>query len=91
MTISYSLLIFYFPLDFVIPSEVELQDNTSKICINVLIIDDDVIERSNESAVIIFSSDDDSELIFEHNSIQLIILCKLILHVNFLNQYTAAL
>lgn len=78
-------MIFYVPLDFTIPSEVELEENMFRICINVSIIDDNIIETSNESATIVFSTDDDSELIFEHNSTQLIIICKLIVHVNFLN------
>ena len=78
-------MIFYVPLDFTIPSEVELEENMFKICVNVSIIDDNIIETSNESATIIFSTDDDSELIFERNSTQLIIMCKLIVHVNFLN------
>ena len=78
-------MIFYVPLDFTIPSEVELEENMFRICINVSIIDDNIIETSNESATIVFSTDDDSELIFERNSTQLIIMCKLIVHVNFLN------
>ena len=78
-------MIFYVPLDFTIPSEVELEENMFKICINVSINDDNIIETINESATIIFSTDDDSELIFERNSTQLIIMCKLIVHVNFLN------